>query len=236
MLRSLLLIYPFLAVYVTVCTLLFVPLAWITRDVRLLYWLARKGVQGSLFLGGVTVRLVHPEYARRQPTCVFVSNHVSNLDPPILFMVLPRIAAVLKQALRRIPLLGYVMAMGSFVYVDRADRDSRRNAVAACIAALGKGISILIFPEGTRSRDGRLLPFRPGPFSIAIEAQVPIVPITIHGSRELMPKGSSGAKPGTVTVVFHSPVETKGMSVQNRADLMRQVRATMENALETQMK
>ena len=236
MLRSLLLVYPFLAAYVTVCALLFVPLAWITRDVRLLYWLARKGVQGSLFLGGVTVRLVHPEYARRQPTCLFVSNHVSNLDPPILLMVLPRIAVVLKQALRRIPLLGYVMAMGSFVYVDRADRDSRRSAVAACIAALGKGISILIFPEGTRSRDGRLLPFRPGPFSIAIEAQVPIVPITIHGSRELMPKGSSGAKPGTVTVVFHSPVETKGMSVQNRADLMRQVRATMENALETEMK
>ncbi len=235
MLRTLLLIYPFLAVYVTVCTVLFVPATWLTRDVRLLYWLARKGVQVSLWLGGVKVRMDHPEYARQHATCVFVSNHVSNLDPPILFMVLPRLAVVLKQALRRIPLLGYIMAVGGFIYVDRADRDSRRNSVAACVATLGKNIPLLIFPEGTRSRDGSLLPFRPGPFTMAIEAQVPIVPITVHGSRALMPKGSSGMRPGTVTVVFHPPVETQGMSPQHRAELMRQVRATMQNALETEM-
>ena len=236
MLRTVLLIYPFLVVYVTVCTLLFVPVAWITRDVRLLYWLSRKGIQIPLFLGGVKVRLVNPHFAHQHPTCVFVANHVSNLDPPVLFLVLPRIAAVLKQALRRIPLLGYVMAMGSFIYVDRADRDSRRGAVAACVATLGRSISILIFPEGTRSRDGLLLPFRPGAFSIAIEAGVPVVPITVHGCRELMPKGQTWATPGTVTVMFHPPVVTKGMSAQDRATLMQQVRTTMENALQTEMK
>ena len=236
MLRALLLIYPFLAVYVTVCAVVSIPLMWVTQDIRLIYWLSRKGIQVSLWLGGVSVRLEHPEYARQHPTCVFVSNHVSNLDPPILFMVLPRLAAVLKQGLRGIPLLGYVMALGSFIYVDRADRDSRRKTLAACVATLRKGISLLIFPEGTRSRDESLLPFRPGPFSIAIEAQMPIVPVTVHGSRELMPKGAGGLRPGTVTVTLHPPVETQGMSAQDRTELMRKVRETMENALESEMK
>ena len=236
MLRALLLIYPFLAVYVTVCAVVSIPLMWVTQDIRLIYWLSRTGIQVSLWLGGVSVRLEPPEYARQHPTCVFVSNHVSNLDPPVLFMVLPRLAAVLKQGLRRIPLLGYVMALGSFIYVDRTDRDSRRKTLAACVVTLHKGISLLIFPEGTRSHDESLLPFRPGPFSIAIEAQMPIVPVTVHGSRELMPKGAGGSRPGTVTVTLHPPVETQGMSAQDRTELMRKVRETMENALESEMK
>ena len=231
MLRTLLLIYPFLTVYVTVSALVSIPLMWITQDIRLVYWLSRTGIRVSLWLGGVKVRVEHMEYAHQHHPCVFVSNHVSNLDPPILFMALPRLAVVLKKGLRRIPLLGYVMALGSFIYVDRADRDSRRKTLAACVATLRRGIPLLIFPEGTRSRDGRLLPFRPGPFSIAIEAQVPIVPITVHGSRELMPKGSGGLRSGAVTVVLHAPVKTEGLSTQDRTELLREVSATMQRAL-----
>jgi 1-acyl-sn-glycerol-3-phosphate acyltransferase len=229
--RAYLLVYPFLAIYVTLGALLFVPVTWFARDIRPIYWVSRKGAALALRLSGVRVRIERFEYARACPTAVFVCNHVSNIDPPALFSVLPRIAVILKRELKRIPLLGYVMGMGGFIYVDRRARDSRREALEKAVETLRSGISLLIFPEGTRSPDGRLLPFRPGPFTMAIEAQVPIVPITIHGSRRLMPKGQSTIRPGTITLRFHPPVSTAGLTVSNRSELMERVRATMETAL-----
>ena len=111
MLRAYLLVYPFLCLYVLLGTVIFVPLTWLTRDIRAIYSVARTGVRWGLWLSGVKVKLVHPEYAFEHPSCVYVSNHVSNLDAPALFMVLPRVAFVLKQELQRIPLLGYVMGL-----------------------------------------------------------------------------------------------------------------------------
>ena len=232
MLRAYLLVYPFLALYVAVGALLFVPLTWLLRDIRPIYWVARTGVRLAFWLSGVRVKLVHPEYARQYPTAVFVANHISNIDPPALFMVLPRIVVILKKQLRNIPLLGYVMALGGFIYVDRQDRESRGKALQQAVAALRQGISLLIFPEGTRSPDGRLLPFRPGPFTMAIEAQAAIVPITVHGTRELMPKGRSAILPGEITLLFHPPVPTSGMTAAGRPELMRQVHHTMQRALQ----
>jgi 1-acyl-sn-glycerol-3-phosphate acyltransferase len=231
MLRPYLLVYPFLAVYVALGALFFVPLTWLTRDIRPIYWVARTGVRLALWLSGVRVRQVNGEYATRHPTAVFICNHVSNIDPPALFMVLPRIAVILKRELRRIPLLGYVMEMGGFIYVDRQSRGSRREALEKAVAALGSGISLLVFPEGTRSRDGRLLPFRPGPFTIAIEAQKPIVPVTVHGTRELMPKGKGSIRPGTITLRFHPPVSTEGLSGAQRNELMDNIRHTMAESI-----
>ena len=231
MLRAYLLVYPFLCLYVLLGTVIFVPLTWITRDIRAIYWVARTGVRLGLRLSGVKVKLVHPEYAFEHPSCVYVSNHVSNLDAPALFMVLPRVAFVLKQELERIPLLGYVMGLGGFIYVHRKDRNSRRMAQQEAVARLREGISVIIFPEGTRSRDGQLLPFRPGPFTIAIEAQAPIVPVTVHGSRQLMPKGKSTVVPGEISLVFHPPVLTEGLGPEARGELMKRIRQMMEEAL-----
>ncbi len=231
MLRAYLLVYPFLCLYVLLGTVIFVPLTWITRDIRAIYWVARTGVRLGLRLSGVKVKLVNREYAFEHPSCVYVSNHVSNLDPPALFMVLPRVAFVLKQELGRIPLLGYVMGLGGFIYVNRKDRNSRRMAQREAVARLREGISLIIFPEGTRSRDGELLPFRPGPFTIAIEAQAPIVPVTVHGSRRLMPKGQSTVAPGEISLVFHPPVLTEGLGPEVRGELMKRIRQTMEEAL-----
>jgi len=231
MLRAFLLVYPFLVIYVTIGTLVFVPITWLIRDIRLLYWLSQTGIRIALLLSGVSLELVHPERARQYPTCVFISNHVSNLDPAALFMTLPRITVVLKESLGGIPLLGYVMRLGGFIYVNRSDRESRRRAVEASVAALRGGLSLLIFPEGTRSPDGKLLPFRPGPFSMAIEAEVPVVPITVHGTRDLMPKGAAAIRPGRITMRFHPPVPTAGMGQESRASLMQKVRETMASAL-----
>ena len=231
MLRAFLLVYPFLCLYIFLGTVIFVPLTWITRDIRAIYWVARTGVRMGLRLSGVKVKMVHPEYAFEHPSCVYASNHVSNLDPPALFIVLPRAAFVLKQELSRIPLLGYVMGLGGFIYVNRKDRDSRRLAQREAVTRLRQGISVIIFPEGTRSRDGKLLPFRPGPFTIAIEAQVPIVPVTVRGARQLMPKGRPTVVPGEISLVFHPPVLTEGLAPEARGDLMKRIRQTMEEAL-----
>lgn len=231
MLRAYLLVYPFLAAYVALGAVLFVPLTWLTRDIRPIYWVARSGVKLALWLSGVRVRQVDRGYAVEHPTAVFVCNHVSNIDPPALFMALPRVAIILKRELRRIPLLGYVMEIGGFIYVDRQARGSRREALKKAVAALESDISLLVFPEGTRSYDGRLLPFRPGPFTIAIEAQKPIVPITVHGTRELMPKGKGSIRPGTITLRFHPPVLTAGLTTAGRNELMERVRAVMEQAV-----
>jgi 1-acyl-sn-glycerol-3-phosphate acyltransferase len=231
MLRAYLLVYPFLAIYVALGAILFVPLTWLIRDIRPIYWVARTGVRLALGLSGVRVRRIHPEFATQHPTAVFVCNHVSNIDPPALFMVLPRIAVILKRELRRIPLLGYVMELGGFIYVDRQARGSRREALEKAVDTLRSGISLLIFPEGTRSPDGLLLPFRPGPFTLAIEAQTPIVPITVHGTRELMPKGKGTIQPGTITLRFHPPVLTAGLTTADRNELIERVRLVMEGSV-----
>ena len=231
MLRVYLLVYPFLCLYILLGTVIFVPLTWLTRDIRAIYWVARTGVRLGLWLSGVKVKLVHPEYAFEHPSCVYVSNHVSNLDAPALFMVLPRVAFLLKQELERIPLLGYVMGLGGFIYVHRKDRNSRKLAQEKAVATLRQGICVIIFPEGTRSRDGELLPFRPGPFTIAIEAQAPIVAVTVHGARQLMPKGNPTVVPGEISLVFHPPVPTEGLGPEARGDLMKRIRQTMEEAL-----
>ena len=231
MIRTYLLVFPFLVLYVVVVSAVFVPFTWITKNIKPIYRMAQIGAHSALRLAGVRLRLLRREHAFAPATAVFVCNHVSNLDPPALFGALPRIVVVLKESLGRIPVLGYVMGMGGFIYVNRSDRDSRRRAMEASVASLCKGISLLVFPEGTRSPDGKLLPFRPGPFSMAIEAQVPVVPITVHGSHGLMPKGRNWVQPGEVTLIFHEPIVTEGLTIQDRVGLMERTRFVMEKAL-----
>ena len=232
MLRTVLVVYPFLAFYVIVATLVFVPWTWVTGDIRAIYWVARQGVRLALSLSGVKVRLLGNTRFQGVLPAIFLSNHVSNIEPAVLFMVLPRIAVILKKELGRIPLLGYVMRLGGFIYVDRKDRDSRRKALEDSISTLKKeNVSLLIFPEGTRSADGKLLPFSPGPFTVAIEAQAPIVPVTVSGAQEIMPKGTVSLKPGEITLVFHDPIVTLGHTTEQRSELMKQVRIVMENEI-----
>lgn len=230
--RALLIAFPVIALYVALAAVAFVPLTWILRDIRPIYWVARQGCKLGLWLSGVRVRYVNLENARRYPVSVFVSNHVSNLEPPALLAVLPRIAFILKKELGRIPLLGYIMKLGGFIYVDRSRADSRHHALEQAKETLAASVSLMIFPEGTRSRDGRLLPFRPGPFTMAIETGAPVTPVTVHGARRLMPRGKLEIKPGEMTIVIHEPIETAGMGTADRGALMERVRKVMEGSLE----
>ena len=233
MLRSYLLMYPFLAAYVLFVVPVFVPVTWLTGSIRPIYWMARQGCRIAFFIAGVRLDVRDREIARQHPRCVFVANHVSNIEAPALFLVLPRIAVIMKESLARIPLLGYAMRLGGFIAVDRKSRDSRRRALEQAVKTLRSGVAMLVFPEGTRNPTSRLLPFRPGPFQLAIEAGVSVVPITVHGAARLMPRGSTYLRPGELTIRFHSPEPTAGLAPDGRLHLMRRVRARMQSALDS---
>jgi 1-acyl-sn-glycerol-3-phosphate acyltransferase len=134
-----------------------------------------------------------------------------------------------KNELFRIPVLGRAMKLASLVPVDRSNRDAAIASMHQAAEVVRSGISMMIFPEGTRSSDGRLLQFKKGPFYLAMESGAAIVPITILGTREIMPKGSTLARSGTAGLIFHAPVDPGGFS--DRDELMEAVRRRISSAL-----
>ncbi len=230
--RSILIAYPVTVAVIATAVPLLAPHNWITGNIQPMYRAARLGCRLLLALSGVNVRFLHLERAFAHPCCVFVGNHRSGVEAPALFMVLPRIVVILKKSLGYVPLLGHAMARGGFITVDRDVKGSRRNALERATEALKSGLSLLVFPEGTRGTSDTLLPFRPGPFQMAIAAGVPVVPITIYGAADRLPKGTMLIRPGPLTIEFHPPVQTKNLEPSDRLDLMDKVRSIMQEAID----
>ena len=165
-------------------------------------------------------------------TCLFAANHVSNIDPPILVDAIPRRIAVLaKKSLFAIPIMGTAFRLAHYVPVDRS---SVENALASLDLAAGyikQGTSYLIYPEGTRSADGRLLPFKKGAFLLAIRAQVPVVPVACIGARRILPKNSLRIQPGEIVVRFCPPVDAARYTQEKRGELAERIHAAIAAAL-----
>ncbi|MBP7706986.1 MAG: 1-acyl-sn-glycerol-3-phosphate acyltransferase [Candidatus Aminicenantes bacterium] len=160
---------------------------------------------------------------------IYMPNHTSFLDGPLVMLAIPGAARViLKRSILRVPLVGTAMRFVGFVPVDRRGVEGGKKSIARAAAFMKeRGYSYLIFPEGTRSLDGRLGPFRRGGFFLALETGAPIVPVTVTGSGELMPKGRSTARPGRVGIVFHEALPTAGLTVETMPELMDRVRAAI---------
>jgi 1-acyl-sn-glycerol-3-phosphate acyltransferase len=169
---------------------------------------------------------------RRGKQYIFLSNHVSNLDPPVLMPAIPgQVSIFLKASLMKIPLLGTGMRLGKFIPVTRGgSREDAQRSVDAAADALRSGLHVMIFPEGTRSPDGHLQPFKKGAFFLAEQTLTPIIPVVIHGTERLMPKGTWRIQPGNVTVRFLPPVYPQDFA--SREELMEAVREAMEAELE----
>ena len=217
------LIVPFAALIVF-------PWTFLSGRIDFLYrvgtWIAWTGVR----LASVKVEVIGRERLDHSQTYIFMCNHVSNLDPPIVVPLIPRRTSVLvKKELFRVPILGRAMHMGSLVPVDRSNRDAAIASLAAAGEVLKQGINLTVFPEGTRSRDGLLLPFKKGPFYLAMDTGVPVVPMTIVGTYEILPRGRIAIRPGRATLIFHAPLYPRDFP--DRDALLAAVRAQIAGPL-----
>jgi len=182
---------------------------------------------------GIEIHVSGLETIDRKAKYIFMSNHLSFLDGPLLFLLIPQsVRVILKKQVFRIPVVGQGMRFVGFVPVDRKRaRGGKRSIGQAASLMREKAYSYLIFPEGTRTRDGRPQPFRRGGFFLALESGAAIAPITISGTYELMPRGAMFAKRGAIDVLFHPPVPTAGYNQNTMQALVDKVRDTIVSGL-----
>lgn len=216
--------------YILVAGSIAVPLGILFRRSDWIYRTGIGGVHVCLWLAGCKLEVEGKQHLFPGRPCVYVCNHISNIDPPAVAAILPRVSVMAKREVFRIPVFGRAMRECSFIPVDRGT-ERAALVVNEGVDRLKRGFSILAFPEGTRSPTGEMLPFRHGVFLMAIRAQAPVVPITLYGTREMMKKGEPGLRPGTAHFVVHPAVSTDGLAEDARGELADRVRDIVGSAL-----
>jgi 1-acyl-sn-glycerol-3-phosphate acyltransferase len=165
-------------------------------------------------------------------TCVFAANHTSNADGPVIVGAIPRRIAILaKKSLFNIPVVGTAFRQARFTPVDRGSPERAKASIELAVGYVKQGTSFLIFPEGTRSKDGRLQPFKSGALLLAIGAGVPVVPVACIGAHRIIPKNSPSIRPGEATVRFCPPIDAAAYRPADRAKLAERVRAAIADGL-----
>jgi 1-acyl-sn-glycerol-3-phosphate acyltransferase len=216
-------IAPFITVVLFPVAMLMMLFSW-RRDGEM--WLVQKVWSRILmWAGGATLEVLGSQNIDPARPTIYVCNHQSTLDAPVLFMALwpVKFRYVSKHTLKYVPVMGWYLILARYIFINR----SNKRAAVASLDEAGRrirgGTSIVVFPEGTRSDDGSILPFKKGPFAVAVKAQVPICPVTIEGSGKVMPKNSWNITPGPVRVKIGSPIDPTPFG-NDREALMRVVR------------
>lgn len=230
MFRSLVMVTVFIVLGVP-AALFGIPYSAVVGNTRWMYGAAVFIISLGLKLAGVKVVVEGRENFPKDHASILLVNHTSNLDPPVLFAAVPGMMSFfLKESLMKIPLLGIAMRQGKFIPVARShSREDAAKSTKAAAEALAAGYNILVFPEGTRSPDGKLLPFKKGAFFLAQDTGAPVLPIVIRGTRAMMPKGTNALKPGTATVEFLPAMDPTRFAT--REEMMDAVRMAMEAKL-----
>jgi 1-acyl-sn-glycerol-3-phosphate acyltransferase len=226
-----------LIVFVTILVLsipsavVFIPLAAVTGNARPLYEVVCFIVRAGYRVAGIRLRVEGREQVPAGRACIFMANHVSNLDAPALISRIPgRTSAFTKRSVFKLPLFGYCLKLAEYIPVDRTgNAASAKESIAAAERLLAKGIHITTFVEGTRSRDGRMQPFKKGPFYLAMQAGAPCIPVSIYGTETMMAKGSFAIKPRTAHIVFHAPLYPRDYATREK--LSQAVRVAIASGL-----
>jgi 1-acyl-sn-glycerol-3-phosphate acyltransferase len=208
----------------------------LTGDADFMYWTFIGALRIVLRLAGIRVRV---EGLENIPSgvCVFASNHASNLDPVALVPNIPRRVALLaKKEVFRVPILSKALRQAKLIPVDRADKEAAAESVELAVKYMKEGLSFCVYPEGTRSRDGRLLPFKKGTFLMAIRADAWVVPVSLAGTQRLMRKGDWTIHPGEVVVRYGTPVNATEYAEDQRDQLRQRVQGLVATGLPDEQK
>lgn len=190
------------------------------------------GVRFGLWASGVRIRVHGLDHLNDGQNYLFMPNHTSNVDPPVVVTALGRNVSMMgKESLFQIPVLGWMIRFVGFVPISREDRASAIGSVDQATKLLQQGLDFVIFPEGTRSRDGKILPLKKGPFFMAQQGGVPVVPVRVRGTQDVMPKGGKVIRSGVVDVEICVPIEVTSLDGNNES-IREQLRAQVKKVLE----
>lgn len=214
-----------LAIAAIVCT------AFLPQDFG--HAVARFWSRLNLALSGVSASMDGEDRIRPNQPYIVMANHQSHYDVFALMGLLPlQIRWIIKMELRKIPLFGFACERVGYIFIDRGDHAKARESLKAAGERIRGGASVIFFPEGTRSADGKLRSFKKGGFVIALEAQVPILPVTVVGGKEVLPKGTLHILPGEMKVIVHEPIPVDGYTYETKERLMERVKAVIAQDLE----
>lgn len=221
------------AIYTVMLGIPVIVISFFSKTGRIPYKLARLWSWLVVKTNRVNIRIEGREKLQRDSSYIFMSNHASNLDPPVIAYTLEHtLRFVAKKSLTKIPVFGTAIRLARMIVIDRDDAQGAREAINSAVKELSGGISAFFFAEGTRSLDGRLQKFKKGGVMLALKAKLPIVPITIIGSYELLPKNAIRVKPGVVRVIISDPIDTKDYTEDDRDVLLERVRSVISETLE----
>lgn len=195
------------------------------------YKAPRWWAHGLVKAAGIEIVVHNSERIAQSPSQVYIANHVSWYDTPVLLELLPDFKFVAKRELEKIPLFGSAAKAVGVIYVDRVNHARAFEAYEDAARRMQAGESVAVYAEGTRGESYALRPFKKGPFVLAIQAGVPIVPIVIYGTIAVNPRGSLQAHAGVVNVHFLEPIPTEGLSYEDRDELANKTRLRMAEVL-----
>jgi 1-acyl-sn-glycerol-3-phosphate acyltransferase len=194
------------------------------RGEKTSYKLAHLWGKTIIFISGVTVEIKGEENVPRNRPFIFMANHQSNFDILVLLGYIPaHFYWISKKEVFYVPLLGAAMKRAGYISVDRQDREKAIQSLHDAAQIIKNGKSVMTFPEGTRSRDGKIRPFKKGPFYLALQSGVPIIPVSIIGSRAILPRRSLRMHPGKITMIIDKPIDTTEYTLETRDELMSKV-------------
>ena len=211
--------------------------SFFSRSGNPVHIIARIWSKSILFVSGIGVTVEGLANIDPSQSYVYMSNHRSNFDIPLLLGCLPiQFRWLAKAELFKIPIFGRAMCGAGYVKIDRSNRESAFKSIDQVAAKMRNGVSVMIFPEGTRSEDGDVKPFKKGGFVMAVDTGAPIVPVILRGTRSIMAKVSWRINPGNVTLFIEKPIDTTGFTRDTKEDLIKAVRSVICEVFEKETK